>query len=334
MMTDTATSPTATPSAPKQSSWKNLKLHEEAIGGLSAGMVGTVIGFPLDTIKTRMQTRSHGTSIAQVAKTVYREEGIRSFYKGMGPPLLSLSILGTLTFTQYSFFQDFYGAQPGVDWRNFVAGISCSPVAGMISTVENLVKTQMQLDNVTKKEFNSSLTCFRTLIERHGWGIVYTGHAVNTLREATFLGNYFFVYEVLRAALTSEQDTTSATSLDPASASSSSTMLPSVLSGPLPPSVAVPLAGGCAGAIAWLASFPLDCVRAGTQGQILPPTQSSWSIAVALVKERGIGGLYAGATASVIRAFLVSGTRFSAYEFALWVVRGGRHFDGHNSLIE
>ena len=32
----------------------NLKL--EAMGGLAAGVVGTVIGYPLDLIKTRMQT--------------------------------------------------------------------------------------------------------------------------------------------------------------------------------------------------------------------------------------------------------------------------------------
>ena len=141
-----------------RTSWKDLRLGEEALGGLSAGIVGTVIGFPLDTIKTRMQTgagassssaaaeaaaavrNNHPQSIYQVGRSVVQQEGFLSLYKGIGPPLLSLSILGTLTFTQYSYFQDYYQATPGWDGRNFLAGISCSPLAGMISTVENLVK--------------------------------------------------------------------------------------------------------------------------------------------------------------------------------------------------
>lgn len=161
----------------------------------------------------------------------------------------------------------------------------------------------MQLDNITKKEFRSSLACLQTIVQRHGIGIVYTGHAVNTLREFTFLGHYFFVYEVLRESL--------------------------LQSHVIPASVAVPVAGGCSGALAWFVSFPLDCVRAGTQGQPLPPTKSAWSVCQTLLQERGIRGLYSGASASVARAFLVSGSRFSAYELALWLVRGGRYYEGH-----
>lgn len=127
-------------------SWKDLHLGEEALGGLSAGIVGTVIGFPLDTVKTRMQTGSvkAGSSIFKVARNVAKHEGYLSLYKGIGPPLISLSILGTLTFAQYSYFQEVYQSDPGWDWRNYVAGISCSPVAGMVSTIENLVKVRIE----------------------------------------------------------------------------------------------------------------------------------------------------------------------------------------------
>lgn len=33
-----------------------MHLHEETIGGLTAGVAGTAIGYPLDLIKTRLQT--------------------------------------------------------------------------------------------------------------------------------------------------------------------------------------------------------------------------------------------------------------------------------------
>jgi Mitochondrial carrier protein len=87
--------------------------------------------------------RQNNHSIYQIARSIVQQEGFLSLYKGIGPPLLSLSILGTLTFTQYSYFQDYFQATPGWDGRNFLAGISCSPLAGMISTVENLVKVSI-----------------------------------------------------------------------------------------------------------------------------------------------------------------------------------------------
>lgn len=162
----------------------------------------------------------------------------------------------------------------------------------------------MQMDNVTKKEFEGSFHCIRTLVQRHGPLVVYTGTGINMLREATFLGNYFYVYEGLREFLIAQNW--------------------------LQVQVAVPVAGGFSGALAWFISFPLDCIRAGVQGQTLPAQKPGLQICKELLRDRGIRGLYSGASASVTRAFLVSGSRFSAYEFALFLLRGGRHYERHD----
>jgi solute carrier family 25 carnitine/acylcarnitine transporter 20/29 len=124
-------------------SWNELHLGEEALGGLSAGIIGTVIGFPLDLVKTRMQTGGSATanqSIVGVGRHILKTEGIAALYKGMAPPLISLSILNTITFTQYTFFRETYNANPGWDYRNYLAGLSCAPTSGIVSTIENLVK--------------------------------------------------------------------------------------------------------------------------------------------------------------------------------------------------
>lgn len=124
--------------------WNELHLGEEALGGLSAGVVGTVIGFPLDVVKTRMQTgSSNGKSIFSVGKGIIRNEGVFSLYKGMVPPLISLSILNTITFTQYTFYREFYNANPGWDYRNALAGITCAPIGSLVSTIENVVKVSI-----------------------------------------------------------------------------------------------------------------------------------------------------------------------------------------------
>ena len=130
------------------------------------------------------------------------------------------------------------------------------------------------------------------------------------MREATFLGNYFFVYEGMRQLL-----------------------LESGIFGGGGSSAkfAVPIAGGLAGAFSWFVSFPLDCIRAGVQGQPLSGShKSAYQVFLILMKDRGVRGLYSGASASIARAFLVSGSRFSAYEGALWLLRGGRKLERHH----
>jgi solute carrier family 25 (mitochondrial carnitine/acylcarnitine transporter), member 20/29 len=357
-------------------------LLEESMGGLAAGIVGTIIGFPLDLIKTRMQTATSSSSysksataataghkprgIIQTATFIIRHEGILALYKGLVPPLISLSILNTMTFTTYSYFQSnvFQGQRNAWDGRNALAGATCGILASPISTVENLVKTQLQLDNVKTaaaaatrgssgsaaagvrvhhRAYTSTWDCVQQLLRtkqhphyqngtttasssnRNIW-LLYRGHGVNTAREMVFLSTYFYLYEGLRHLLVQHHTSNSTTT-------TTRQQLPEHHHDC---AWAVPLAGGLAGASAWLVSFPLDCVRAGVQGQdfssqsssssststriLLSATQVFWN----LLETKGVRGLYAGVTPSLARAFLVSGSRFSAYEGALWLLRGGR----------
>lgn len=275
------------------------RMTEEALGGLAAGILGTIIGFPLDLIKTRMQTGKHPSKgILSTGRSILQQEGIVQMYKGVIPPLISLTILNTFTFTAYSFFQQTYGAQRGWDWKNGLAGATCGPFAATVSTVENLLKTQLQVD--TARRFRGTWDCVVQLTQQRGVGVVYSGHGINTLREMTFLQTYFFVYEGLREELMRRARSDSGT-------------------------WAIPVAGGLSGAVAWTVSFPLDCVRAGVQGRKdLGTPLRAMDVFRDLIQRKGVRGLYAGVSPSIARAFLVSSSRFSAYEMVLWMLRGGR----------
>jgi solute carrier family 25 (mitochondrial carnitine/acylcarnitine transporter), member 20/29 len=278
-------------------------LTEEAAGGLAAGLTGTIIGFPLDTIKTRMQTQASTGGILSTARHIVRSEGPLSLYKGIAPPLISLSILGTINFASYSYFQQLFNAQRGWDIRNAMAGAVAGPIASSVSTIENLVKTQMQVDNVTQKRFRGSLDCVRQLVRENGALVLYKGHVVNTIRETSFLTVYFGLYEGFRSILQDKLQNADTHKTN---------------------KVFVPLSGGMAGAISWFVTFPLDCVRAGVQGSDVKHGKTAWVVYRELMASKGIAGLYSGVAPSITRAFIVSGSRFSAYEGALWLLRGGR----------
>eukprot|EP00978_Attheya_sp_CCMP212_P022787 scaffold68547_cov59-Attheya_sp.AAC.6 len=218
------------------------KLTEEAVGGLSAGIVGTVIGYPLDLIKTRMQTSSatQSTGIMRLGLNIANQER-------------------------------------GWDVRNALAGMTATPLVSAVSTVEHMIKTQMQLDNINAKRFKGSFHCLTSLVKSNGAREILLG-------SHTPFGNH------------------------------------------VAPQLAIPLAGGISGAFAWFASFPLDCIKAGIQGQIVKPGAhhkqlSAMTVFKTLWSSKGVRGLYSGVTPSIIRAFLVSSSRFSAYEFALWLLQ-------------
>jgi solute carrier family 25 (mitochondrial carnitine/acylcarnitine transporter), member 20/29 len=296
------------------------------------------------SVKARQQLV--GTSgIVSTARNIVTNEGLAGLYRGLVPPLISLSILNTVNFALYSYFQQQFTRRndhdapllvqstasaysdvlQGFRWENAAAGAAVGAFAGIVSTVENLVKTQLQVDNLrATPRYKGSRDCVQQLLHQgyvRGIRTLYTGHGVNTAREMAFLATYFGVYEGLREGMYHDhfrrrEAPSNSGNHDPRNSSSHPWM--------------IPLAGGLAGAVAWTVSFPLDCVRAGVQGQDLLGSHNSSirksapAVFRTLLVERGIKGLYSGVAPSIVRAFLVSGSRFTAYEAALWFLRGGR----------
>lgn len=267
----------------------SFDLKVEAVAGFNAGVVGTVLGFPLDSIKTRMQT-TH-SSMFKASRLIFKENGIMGFYRGIASPLLSLTILNTLNFSSYSYFKNWLVAGLDqkpiqfLDWRIPAAAACVGPLSSMISTPFELVKTQMQLNNKLSSSTatTSSISTAMSLVKSKGLSSLYVGHSINCMREIVFLSTYFTVYESLKLVLSNN-------SLDLK----------------IHPSVAVAVSGGMSGAIGWLVSFPLDCIKSNIQGQPLLTldrhqlNNSAIKVGKELISKRGFLGLYSGKFVTIL----------------------------------
>jgi solute carrier family 25 (mitochondrial carnitine/acylcarnitine transporter), member 20/29 len=284
-------------------------LKSEAVAGCGAGVAGTLIGYPLDSIKTRMQagvgTSAYNSGMIPTAKNVVKYEGFSGFYRGVASPLAALTILNTLNFSSYATFRQAYCvsddliANGSFEWKVPIAAASVGPLASMISTPFELVKTQMVINN---KNSPSSATSSRpssiktaiSIVRNHGIRSLYSAHLVNTSREVVFLSTYFTVYEHVKNGL--------------------SKFLDKQLN--ISDKGSIPIAGGIAGATGWFVSFPLDCIKSNIQGIPFSKGKSithpgAFQVATNLLKS---GSLYRGVVPSITRAFLVSASRFSVYE--------------------
>jgi solute carrier family 25 (mitochondrial carnitine/acylcarnitine transporter), member 20/29 len=67
---------------------QTLSLGAISFAGGMAGVAMWVPVFPIDTIKSNLQSSDHPQSIAQVTKQIYRNGGIKAFFPGLGPALL------------------------------------------------------------------------------------------------------------------------------------------------------------------------------------------------------------------------------------------------------
>jgi solute carrier family 25 carnitine/acylcarnitine transporter 20/29 len=241
-----------------------------------------------------------------VFRSVVRKEGFPALYVGVANPLIALTILNTLNFSQYATFRSVYQvrdsviSQGGFEWRTFLAGASVGPISSIVSTPFELVKTQMVLHS---KELgvsgSSSLLAAMKISKSYGVSALYRGHIVNSLREVVFIGSYFTFYEHTKEMWTRLTKKAG-----------------------LPSETAIPLAGGMSGAASWFLSFPLDCIKSNIQGCSLKESAlGTIATGKKVLKERGVRGLYQGASPSIARAFIVSSSRFTIYEGTLELCR-------------
>lgn len=70
------------------------------MSGICAGMVGTLISHPLDTVKVRIQLSKVGSrlTVRQCLKDIYRVEGATGFFKGVWSPIVARTPISACLF--------------------------------------------------------------------------------------------------------------------------------------------------------------------------------------------------------------------------------------------
>lgn len=79
-----------------------LGLKERLVAGAMAGMTGTALTHPLDTIRLRLALPNHGyTGISNAFYSVATKEGVGALYKGLIPTLAGIAPYAAINFASY-----------------------------------------------------------------------------------------------------------------------------------------------------------------------------------------------------------------------------------------
>jgi len=155
---------------------------------------------PLNLIKTRVQL--HDTpgkkpkGVVSGLRTVVREEGFRSLFRGVGPQIL-LSSHTTIQVALYEFMKRkiWQGEDPPTSGVAMASGAS-KGVAAVICNPLEVCRTRLQdKKNVGGVDYNSMRSAFSTIWEQEGIRGLYRGTGVNLCRVIPTTVVAFVLYE-------------------------------------------------------------------------------------------------------------------------------------------
>ncbi|KAJ4986467.1 mitochondrial carrier protein [Stagonosporopsis vannaccii] len=299
------------------------KRYRTEVAASSSSLLSTVVAYPLDSVKTRLQAYKFN-SFSDCVRHTYQTEGLHGFWRGVWSPLASITLVRTVSFSIYQrskytiddWIYQATGSSPLVvantkgAWPTF-STITCFGLAGAtagatitaIACPFELTKLSAQISvlmadrndgckqNDAIRKSYQNLGTFKTaqnLVRHRGWTGLYSGFHLHLLRDSIGTGIYFVTYESVKQILANARGTS-----------------------PTHP-LAVVIAGGLCGLVSWACIFPIDtaksiyqrnCLVGGKDKQTRPKIQ--------FFNPR----MYRGLGVSMSRSCVVNAIFFTAFEF-------------------
>jgi len=242
--------------------------------GTFGGLCGITLSHPFDTIRVVYQEGAY-KNIAECAKSLYKNNGIMSFYKGLVPPLIGVALEKCALFGVYDNFKrcnPLFDATCDTYSNTFVSGLFAGLVTTTIVTPVEKIKILLQ----NQKQANIA-----TLVRGGGISALYNGWTATLFREVPGYGIYFTVYEYLKNTFG------------------------------LPNAYTPALYGALCGVASWTFIYPSDPIKTKMQNNSIGFKEALGII----MKNEGLMGLYRGMPLALFRAIPLHGGVFMGYEF-------------------
>ncbi|CAL1705215.1 unnamed protein product [Somion occarium] len=192
---------------------ESLRRNKAVVCALSASYISTFAGYPLDSIKSRLQTTKQPITIPRLAALVYREEGLIGFYRGLWIPLITISFVRAASFTIYTRTKEYFRDHHWLTHNNILHVSTTGGIGGALSgslisfgsAPFELVKVRRQLEysiaaskglRIAKPP--STLEAVRDIFRTNGIFGLYTGFRLHFVRDTFGTALYFFEYDGLR----------------------------------------------------------------------------------------------------------------------------------------
>ncbi|XP_074540903.1 solute carrier family 25 member 47-A [Halichoeres trimaculatus] len=274
------------------------------VSGSCAGACGVAVGYPLDTVKVRIQTQKQFTGVWQCAVATFSKEGVHGFFKGMSLPLITITMTSSVVFGTYrnclQCLSQARGCGPNTKLDVFLSGLAGGIAQTLVMSPGDIVKVRLQCQTESKRKgvsmlkpkYHGPVHCLLSIIKEDGFKGLYRGVLPLMLRDGPSYATYFLTYTTICEWLTD--------------------------SGEKRPNWAgVMLAGGIAGMVGWSIGTPMDVIKARLQMDGARETKrykGFYHCITETARMEGVGVFYRSLGINCLRAFPVNMVVFFTYE--------------------
>lgn len=258
-----------------------------------------IVGHPFDTVKVNLQTQDpknlqyRGTF--DCFKSIIVKESVRGLYKGMASPMAGVAMVNALVFGVYGNIQR-HCTNPESLSTHFLAGSVAGLVQSTVCSPMELIKTRLQLQDKlpTAVKYKGPLDCLKNIWHHEGFRGVYRGFGITIARDIPGFSSYFVAYEMMVANKNAS-------------------------------SFHIMMAGGLAGAVSWVFTFPIDVLKTRLQMDGCGKEQKYTGIVDCFRKSyhnEGTGFLTRGLGSTLLRAFPMNAVCFLV---VTWIMKACNH---------
>jgi len=262
--------------------------------GCVGGAAGVLVGQPFDTVKVRLQVqhadRIMYNGVFDCVKKIIKQESFRSLFKGMTPPLLGLAFQNAIIFGVQGQLRKFL--EPSLK-NEMLAGAVTGATQAVITGPIELAKIRLQIQGTgggtssLPPKYTGAIQTVLKIHQEEGFRAVFRGTAGVLARDIPGTTIYFGSFMYINELLAGDHD----------DGTDSLTVAHLLLS------------GGCAGILSWALNYPIDVIKTRVQAEGFAPHGKYTSYHDCIVKSlrsEGLGSLFRGYNATMLRAFPVN----------------------------
>ncbi|CAL9777945.1 unnamed protein product [Musa acuminata subsp. burmannicoides] len=157
-----------------------LSIVGRLAAGACAGMTSTLVTYPLDVLRLRLAVEPGCRTMSQVALNMLRDEGLASFYSGLGPSLIGIAPYIAVNFCVFDLVKkslpEKYQKRPET---SLATALVSATIATLMCYPLDTVRRQMQMKG---SPYNTIFDAFPGIVERDGFFGLYRGFVPNTLK--------------------------------------------------------------------------------------------------------------------------------------------------------
>ena len=263
--------------------------------GSVSGIGSCLSGFTLDTLKVKMQVGN--CRMLTCLKDTIATQGLRGLYKGVYYPLLTGPLVNAMNFGVYQLYKNFKETNELSFKMGLEAGAFSGLVGAFVVSPVEMVKCKMQTMGTGRL---TSSECLKEILRNKGLAGLYQGMVATILREIPSIAAQFAAYEYLKNFFLHKNNSKEMSIQQTA------------------------VAGGLAGMLCWLVSYPQDVIKTKIQLQEMSGISCRKSISSLdggltecvreIWGESGMKGFWKGLQPCLIRAFIANAVGFYIYE--------------------